>query len=451
MKVMIISSNTLAAAPTGPAYIAGAALRAGHEVSVFECMFAEDLPRELSAEIKRFEPDAIGISIRLVHAFIIDAQAPYNTRHLDLRQRVGEVVRVIRQITTAPVILGGPGFNYYARDWLEYLNLDFGIRGEADFSFPLLLDRLERGESLAGIPGCVYRQDGIICKESRDTTVNLDDTALPAYQLFDLPRYEKAGISPGILTKRGCAFKCSYCMYRSLEGAAYRLKSAARVVDEIELIQRIHPARMTMFCENNFNTPRRHAEAICREIIRRGVSVRWGTGDLRPLGVTDDFCRLMRESGCGFVNLSIESGSEKMLKRMQRGYSMEDVEESLHCLERSGIPYSASIMIGAPGENPDTIQETLKLLDRYPIPEGTWMTVGVCLWTPRQEILAEARQAGQLPDDKMLFEGANYLSPELSRSYMEALIKRLRGKNGLSLQVNQPYAGFRWPMETLVN
>ncbi len=297
MKVMVISTNTLAAAPTGPAYIAGAALRAGHTVDVFECMFAQDLPRELSTEISRFKPDVIGISIRLVHAFIIDEQAPYNTRHLDLRQNVREVVRVIRETTPTPVILGGPGFNYYARDWLEYLNLDCGIRGEADVSFPLLLQRFENGESPAGIPGCVYRQNGEIYKEFRDTSVNLDETALPAYQLFDLLRYEKDGISPGILTKRGCAFQCSYCMYRSLEGAVYRLKSAARVVDEIEHIQRIHPARMMMFCENNFNTPRRHAEAICQEIIQRRVNVRWGTGDLRPLGVTDDFCRLMQEFG----------------------------------------------------------------------------------------------------------------------------------------------------------
>ncbi len=108
-------------------------------------------------------------------------------------------------------------------------------------------------------------------------------------------------------------------------------------------------------------------------------------------------------------------------------------------------------MIGAPGETPETIHETLDLLDRHPIPEGTWMTLGVCLWTPRQAILTEARQAGQLQDDRMLFVGANYLSPDLSRPYMEDLIDRLRRKEGLSLQVNQPYAGYQWPADSMLN
>jgi len=73
MKVLIISSNTLPASPSGPAYVAGAALNSGHTVEVFECLFAKDLVSELEEEITRFNPDVIGISIRLVHGYIIDA------------------------------------------------------------------------------------------------------------------------------------------------------------------------------------------------------------------------------------------------------------------------------------------------------------------------------------------------------------------------------------------
>ena len=114
MKVLIVSANTLAAAPTGPAYIAGAALQAGHQVEVFECLFAQDLTGELGACLRRFQPDVIGISIRLVHAYVLDEKAELNTRHLDLRVREKEVVSCIRKTTQVPVVLGGPGFNYYA-------------------------------------------------------------------------------------------------------------------------------------------------------------------------------------------------------------------------------------------------------------------------------------------------------------------------------------------------
>jgi radical SAM superfamily enzyme YgiQ (UPF0313 family) len=123
-----------------------------------------------------------------------------------------------------------------------------------------------------------------------------------------------------------------------LEGAKYRLKSAARVVDEIEYIQKMTTPKMVMFCENNFNVPKRHAEAIRQKIIDRKLKVSWGTGDLRPMGITDDFCRLLKESGCAYLNLSIESGFETMLRRMKRGYTTADVRQSLACLEKAIPP-----------------------------------------------------------------------------------------------------------------
>ncbi len=79
---------------------------------------------------------------------------------------------------------------------------------------------------------------------------------------------------------------------------------------------------MVMFCENNFNVPGQHAKSICQEIIEKKMGIRWGSGDLRPMGITTAFCDLMKNSGCDYVNLSIESGSDLMLKRMQRGYTV---------------------------------------------------------------------------------------------------------------------------------
>jgi len=102
---------------------------------------------------------------------------------------------------------------------------------------------------------------------------------------------------------------------------------------------------MIMFCENNFNVPKRHAEAICQEIAARKIDVCWGTGDLRHMGIREDFYRLMKESGCGYLNLSIQSASETMLQRMQRGYTTRQVDLSLRSLEKSGIPFGVSLMI----------------------------------------------------------------------------------------------------------
>jgi hypothetical protein len=440
MNVLVISSNTLPASPSGPAYIAGAALAAGHSVEVFEALFTQDLSAELKAHIKRFNPDVVAISIRLVHGFILDKDAQYGTRHLDLRLRVKEIVDCIKKSSEAHIILGGPGFNYYGPDWLNYLDLEYGIRGEADLSFPMYLNQLETGGDIHNISGCVYRANGGIEKTPKEFVEDLDATALPAYQLFDLVRYYQEGISPAIVTKRGCAFNCTYCPYASLEGKRYRLKSPQRVVDEIEHIYNVNQPKMVSFCDNNFNVPNRHALAICQEIIDRNLDISWGTGTIKPLKVTDETLRIFKESGCGYLSLSVESASPTMLANMQRGCRVEHIQQALTSLSRAEIPFSVSLLFGAPGETPQTIKESLDVIDAFHIPGGVWVTIGICLWTPRQQVIEVARTDGQLIDDQSLFEATNYISPQLPKAYMEDLVKTLQGRENYDVQVNKLYA-----------
>jgi len=438
MKVLIVSSNTLPASPSGPVYLAGAVRRAGHEVQIYERLFAGDLAAELTARLQDFQPEVVGVSIRLVFGDELDPEAPLGTRHTDLRPYVKEIVDVIRLSSSARIVLGGPGFNYYARDWLEYLDLEYGLRGEGEEAFPLFLQRLADGGDIHSIPGCVFRKDNGFYSVAPLPVQDLDSQALPAYDLLDWQLYAGRKITPAIQPKRGCAFSCTYCPYSKLEGKHYRLKSPQRVLAEAKAVLRATNSRKVMFCDNNFNVPRQHAEAICRELIAEKVDFQWRTGDLRPVGVTDDFCCLLEESGCCYANLSIESASVSMLRSMKRGYTVRQVREGLEALSRSKIPFSVSLMLGAPGETPETIAETLNVLDDYEIPDGVWVTIGVYLWTDYQEIVAEARRTGVLKDDKELFTGSVYLSPGLPRPYLRALPETLRARQGYSVQFNKP-------------
>jgi radical SAM superfamily enzyme YgiQ (UPF0313 family) len=443
MKVLIISSNTLPAVPTGPVYVAGALRQAGHEIQIFECLFADDLEAELTDRLEKFQPDVIGVSIRLVFRDELDTNASLGTRHTDLRPRVKQITDILRQQTNVPIVLGGPGFNYYAPDWLEYLDLDYGIRGEGEESFPIYLNRLMDGGDLYTVPGCSWRRGGSYHADPPILIQDLDGQALPAYDLLDWVRYGQRNITPAIFTKRGCAFNCSYCPYSKLEGKHYRLKSPQRVVAETRYIMQHTQTKRIMFCDNNFNAPRQHAIAICQALIQEKVDLQWGSGDIRPVGITDDFCRLMEESGCFYLNLAIESASPSMLKSMRRGYTVQQVRNSLEALCRSKTPFSVSILFGAPGETAQTISETLSVLDDYEIPNGVWVTIGVYLWTKLQDIVPAALKSGFLKSEKELFEGAVYLSPELSRSYLRDLPDRLRAKNNYKVQFNKPSAAWK--------
>jgi radical SAM superfamily enzyme YgiQ (UPF0313 family) len=190
--------------------------------------------------------------------------------------------------------------------------------------------------------------------------------------------------------------------------------------------------------------PKKHAEAICQEIVKRDLDVAWSAGNIKPIGITDDLCRLFRDSGCVNIGLSVESASDRMLKAMRRGYTVKQVREALTCLGRSGIPFGVSLMFGAPGETPETIAETFEVIDSFPTPEWVWVTIGLNLWTHHQQVLDDARKDGQLKDDKELFNEVNYISPRLPREYMVALIDSLKERENCHFQVNKPYAEYEW-------
>lgn len=446
MKVLIVSANTLPASPSGAAYIAGAALAAGHTVEVFETLFSTDVASDVGEHVQRFEPDVIGISIRLVNGYVVDSQSrdfEFGVRPFDVRSMIKDMVNSIRSVSTARIVLGGPGFNYFGPDWFEYLDLDYGLRGEAEHSFPLLLERLASGGESRTVPGCIYRENGLVHEVPRELVENLDSTALPAYELFDLNQYRQRGIPLAIFSKRGCAFNCTFCPYSSLEGTRYRFKSPARVVEEIEHLQGLG-ATSVSFCENSFNVPKSHAEAICREIIDRNLDVRWTTGALKPLKLTPAFIELMQSAGCDYVNLAVETASPTMLRSMNRRYSVDDVREALACLSRSGLHYGISLMFGCPGETPETIAETFDVIDAFPVPpDGVWVSLGICLWTEHQTVLEDARRSGQLKDKRELFEGAHYMSPDLPEAYMLKLIDSLGAREGYDVQVNKAFADHR--------
>ncbi len=453
MKVLIVSTNTLPASPSGPAYVAGAVRQAGHQVAVYESLFAADLGRELKAALDDFQPEVVGVSIRLVHGDVTaaatapagapEAAAALGTHYVDLRPRVKEIVDIIRQHSGARLVLGGPGFNYYAQDWLEYLGVTYGLRGEGEAAFPLFLDRLEHGGDLYAVPGCVYREGAEVRSQPPEPVADLDGAALPAYDLLDLAEYAQRNILPALFTKRGCAFSCTYCPYSKLEGKRYRLKSPERVLAEIRHTVERAPARRVMLCDNNFNAPPAHAAALCRAFASAPFDFSWGTGDLKPVGLTAEFCRLLEDSRCFYANLAVESASDAMLKRMQRGYTVRQVRQSLEALSRSKIPFGASLMLGAPGETPETIAETLQVMGDYPPPLGIWVTVGVYMWTDLQDLVAEARQTGYLKEDTPLFSGPVYLSPQLPLDYVVDLVHTLRARPGYSVQVNR--ADLLWP------
>lgn len=307
----------------------------------------------------------------------------------------------------------------------------------------MFLDRLGHKGDLKSIPGCIYREGNSFLTQPRYLNAHLDSNANPAYELFDVKQYQDKSMSFGIYSKRGCPFNCVFCPHNNLEQKKYRLKSAKKVVDEIEWIKKQTGMMKFNFCDNSFNVPKKHSEAICNELLDRDINIMWQTGSLKPIGITDELLTLYKSSGAHYINIAIESCSEEMLKNMHWGYKIKQVEKALQAFIKSDIPFGISILIGGMGETKETIEETFIFLDRFPEIGDIWVSIGLCLWTDFQDLVKTLRQTDEQYKSADYFNGKYYLSPFLEKEYMIDFIQMINSRKEIEYQVNIPYQRFQ--------
>jgi HAMP domain-containing protein len=145
------------------------------------------------------------------------------------------------------------------------------------------------------------------------------------------------------------------------------------------------------------------------------------------------------------LNLAKEVQQNLLPKSNLKFNGFDIAGKSVYCDETGGdyynseISFGLSIMLGAPGETPETISETFRIVDSYPMIQSIWVNIGLFLWTHHQKVLDAARRDGQLKNDRELFDGAYYISPELPKDYMISLIESLKTRENCTVQVNKPY------------
>ncbi len=361
MRILLINSNLkddlLAAPPIGLCYVASAAFEAGHEVRVLDLCFKRHIRQELEKAIIGFSPQVIGVSLRNLDNVNMLRPIVYLPSAL-------EIVQVIRELTAAPLVLGGSGASLDPQGVLEFLHGDYLIVSEGEKSFVALLSALSRGESPADIPGVAMRHQG---------KFHVTPPQLAAFPLgnprlgrwVDLTPYEKMGSSYTIQTKRGCRMRCIYCTYQVLEGNRLRLRSPVDVVDEIEeALYRFKPECFE-FVDSVFNDPVDHCREILEEIIRRPWKAHFTTMGVSPKYLDNQLLHLMERAGFSSFMITPESASETMLSNYQKGFALEDLRRAAEAINRFSFPVLWYFLVGGPGETPHTLQETLDFIERH--------------------------------------------------------------------------------------
>jgi radical SAM superfamily enzyme YgiQ (UPF0313 family) len=362
MRVLLINSNLkddlLAAPPIGLCYVASAAAEAGHDVRVLDLCFKRKIRKELENAIIGFSPQIIGISLRNLDNANMLRSVSYLPSAL-------KIVRVIRELTAAPLVLGGSGASLDPQGVLEFLQGDYIIVSDGERSFVELLQALSRDESPANIPGVGMRHQGKFhLTQPQLTCFPLGNPRLGKWIGFT--PYEKMGSSYTVQTKRGCRSRCIYCTYNQvLEGNRLRLRPPVQVVDEIEeVFYQFHPETFE-FVDSVFNDPIGHCREILEEIVRRPWKARFTAMGVSPKNLDAQFLHLIQRAGFDSFMISPESASQTMLTNYQKGFSLEDLYKAAEAINKSSFPVLWYFLVGGPGETSGTLQETLEFIERY--------------------------------------------------------------------------------------
>jgi radical SAM superfamily enzyme YgiQ (UPF0313 family) len=407
MKILLVATNRerspYPVAPLGALFVAGAARAAGHEVEFLDLGAALFPELALRRALAKQDFQAVAFGIRNLDNCWLFAPHSYVGE-------VREVAEIVRQCFQGPLILGGTGFSVSPDGWLRELAATCGVVGEGERVFVEVLARLEKGQPLGGIEGVVLpknhaRLAGLAPAKAIDS---LGELAPPAHDLCRYSRYQGRGGFVGVQTKRGCPFRCTYCIYPKLEGRRYRLRPPAAVADEVASVVARARLRHFFFVDSVFNDPRTHALAVCRELTRRQLPARW-SAFCNPVGFDAELARAMAEAGCEGVEFGLDVACDKMLAALDKPFGQAEIKVALQAAHDARLPFAAFLLFGGPSETWRDVEDTQKFLNTCAPANAVFATLGLRVFenTPLVDI---AIRDGQLSPGQDLFAPAYYLS-----------------------------------------
>ncbi|MEE8386836.1 MAG: radical SAM protein, partial [Dehalococcoidia bacterium] len=397
--------------PIGPAIVAASLRADGHELRVLDLCQEKEAGPAIASHLITWQPDLVGISLRQMD----------NNQMIGHRSYLEEAQKVVEQVKgvcSCPIVLGGAGYSLFPGEALRFLDVPYGLAGEAEHAVTALVRCIETGQPPSDVPGACYRAGRRVIVNGPARVRSFDGLPGPAYDLLDCRRYVDENAALPIESKRGCALRCSFCP-ESAYREAPRLKPPAFTVDEIERQTKQAGTNRLFFTDGVFHYPPEPAMALCREIIKRQVDVSWQAG-VNPAGLSRRMLEAMKEAGCVGVSLGLDAATDGMLKSYRKAFTQTDIVLTLADLRAVDMPFSIYMLFGGPGETLDSVHRSLDFLDAQAPDKTVFISMGIRVFkgtalerTARREGLIKRRQNMLMP--------IYYLSGSLDESLLDRL------------------------------
>ena len=280
--------------------------------------------------------------------------------------------RIKEYDSSIPIIVGGilvkkildAGQNLAAStlNWLSTFSgkVDaFVVETHGEQTLLKVLEVLKQGGDLSRIPNLALHDEKgkLFFTPRQEENVPMDSTAIAWDRV---PRHFLRN-TLSVISSQGCYYRCRFCTYHRWFPRVH-YKSLEVLKDELKRIQGLGFIRHVRFADDNFTANRERLRAVLEMMIEEKFDFTW-SAFTRANTITPEMVKLMKDSGCDFVNMGIESGSRAILKNMDKKLDPEQTMEAVHLLKEHGIYSLGGVIIGYPGETRDTFFETVDLIN----------------------------------------------------------------------------------------
>lgn len=328
--------ENIEAPPIGLHYLGALLKEQGHEVELLNWYDIKNKPHVLQEALSALKPDLIGFSI--FHA-----------------NRWGgiQLAKIFKEhFPGVPIVFGGIGATFLDDHLLRHFPwIDIIVRGEGEITFPALISRIEAQKSFDDLPGLTFRAGNTIQRnKDAEFIEDLDALPMPAAHY----NFHHLALS------RGCPGKCTFCGSPKFWGPRVRFHSAGYFVGQLEILYK-KGHRFFHISDDTFTLRKKLVLEICALIVEKKLDITWAAIS-RVDCIDQEMLRAMRMAGCIQISFGVESGSKSIRDELNKKFSEEQIHRAFTLTASYGILTRAYIIYGCPGESPETVKETIRLL-----------------------------------------------------------------------------------------
>ena len=329
--------------PLGLLSLAGY-LKTRHDVVVQDMILNEYGIKDIGKILEQTKPDMVGI-----------------TSIIGLWSSVLKLFKEIKKIDSSIItVVGGPNATYFPEETLSHKEIDYMILGNGQLPLMQLCDRLEKKQIGSGIDNCFmqginYTKYGVIYNsENSLNNFPFPDRTFTPYNQYTVP-FCPENPSTTMITSMGCPHRCEFC---TTLRPPLMIVPTEKIVEEMTEIYNLG-IKSILFQDELFTVNKKRVNDICELLIDRNIKLHWSM-KARIDSIKPGMSELMKQAGCFNIHFGIESGNNKTLLAMKKGYERDTIKKTIDLVKKAGLSVSGNFMLAYPGETKEDILQTIE-------------------------------------------------------------------------------------------